>query len=67
MAIFAKNLIVGGVKLPTTDLENKNSLQRNKEPETVSEEVSHYLEKIDGELVRHINKKSLYLTDMIEI
>jgi hypothetical protein len=31
------------------------------------EEPSRYLEKIDGDLVRHINKKSSYLTDMLEI
>jgi hypothetical protein len=35
--------------------------------EVVSEEPSHYLMKTDGELIRHINKKSSYLTDMLEI
>jgi hypothetical protein len=35
--------------------------------EAVSEEPSHYLMKTDGELIRHINKKSSYLTDMLEI
>lgn len=31
------------------------------------EPESKYIEKTDGELIRHINKKSIYLRDMLEI
>lgn len=31
------------------------------------EPVTNYIQKTDGELVRHINKKSHYLRDMLEI
>lgn len=54
MAIKANNIIVGGVKLPTEIKE-----EEVKEP-------SKYIEKKDGDLIRHINAKSHYLKDMID-
>jgi hypothetical protein len=33
----------------------------------VQESPSNYIKKVDGELIRHINKKSTYLSDMLEI
>lgn len=82
MGIIAKNILVGGVKLPTEPekeivlkklvdkqpkKETQQYVQRQTKSETASEETSNYLKKADGELIRHINKKSSYLTDMLEI
>ena len=41
--------------------------QKVTKPVEVTEEKPRYLEKEDGELVRHINTKSHYLRDMFEI
>lgn len=52
MTQFAKNDQVGGENPPTSVDET---------------EEKKYIEKVDGELIRHINKKSSYLRDMLEI
>ena len=91
MPIKANNIVVGGVKPPTEEKKNKNSIheklktlsfqdvraqaveevkkekQKVTKPVEVTEEKPRYLEKEDGELVRHINTKSHYLRDMFEI
>jgi hypothetical protein len=41
--------------------------QRQIKNEAKPKEASHYLKKTDGVLIRHINKKSTYLSDMLEI
>lgn len=35
--------------------------------EPIVEAESKYIHKTDGELIRHINKKSAYLRDMLEV
>ena len=81
MAIKAKNMNVGGVNPPTPVKETRpvsvNSFAslrpaiKEAEPvKSVSKEIDEepkYIQKTDGELVRHINKKSSYLRDMLEI
>ena len=41
--------------------------QKQKKLELSEEKPSHYITKNDGELIRHINKKSGYICDIHEI
>lgn len=74
MPIIAKNIIVGGLAPPTevkTDAKSFSEL-RNVFSDTTTETVElieepKYIHKTDGELVRHINRKSTYLRDMLEL
>ena len=61
MPIVGNNIIVGGAN-PPTEIATSDTAT-----ETVELEDSKYVQKVDGELVRHINKKSTYLRDMLEL
>lgn len=79
MPIFAKNMIVGAKKAPTVpEKENKQvktletvKLEAKKkiiiQEELPSEDEKKYIYKEDGVLVRHINTKSHYLRDVLNL
>jgi hypothetical protein len=81
MPIIANNIVVGGVKSPTGEKKKEETKTvsfrdvkiqaiekiKKAESEKTTEENSRYMEKEDGELIRHINTKSHYLKDMFGI
>lgn len=78
MAIIAKNIKVGVDKVPTKpkEIEPVQSLAEVKQVfvEGVKkasvekpEKPSKYIKKSEGELVKHINIKSSYQKDMLEL
>ena len=79
MPIFAKNIIVGAKSPTVHEKENKQpktfesvkaeARQKNikQEVTTPPEDEQKYIYKEDGELIRHINKKSHYLRDVLDL
>lgn len=83
MPIKAKNIIVGGETPPTIPKIHKEEkvVQSFSEVKKIANkpvyvakeklveeiEPSRYLEKTDGVLVRHINTKSNYLKDILDL
>ena len=48
--------------------KNKKKVVEGENPSTTEiKESSKYIEKKDGDLIRYINSKSLYLRDMYEV
>ena len=71
MAIIAKNMIVGGKKVESN--HTLTSWNNVKDATPVDSPISpvivedNYLKVIDGDLERHYNKRSEYLSDMAAI
>ena len=76
MSIIAKNILVGGATPPTSPQEKKQMKsfselkdvvgKTNVSPE-IKETPSKYVKTKDGDLVRHINTKSSYQKDMLDL
>lgn len=78
MPIFAKIIKVGDEQSPTQPKEEKpiktffnlrdiiGKLTNNPSPE-IKVEPSKYVKKQDGDLIRHINTKSSYQKDMLDL
>lgn len=72
MAIIAKNIKVGGDQAPTKSIEvqivqNLSEIKRVVESTNKTETPSKYIKKKEGDLVRHINTKSSYQKDMLDL
>ena len=79
MPIFAKNMIVGDQKPPTiknekTNLTTFESIKTEARQKVIKQQITpppeeeqKYIYKEDGELIRHINKKSHYLRDVLDL
>jgi hypothetical protein len=78
MPIIAKNIKVGAEQAPTqpkeekplksfSDLKNVFGKLTNKLSPEIKDEPSKYVKKKDGDLVRHINTKSSYQKDMLDL
>lgn len=69
MPIIAKNIIVGGNKIPPTEPQKpKKELSRvNLPPPQVTKELPKYVTKEHGELTRKINTKSQYMRDIFDL
>lgn len=82
MAIFAKNIIIGGETSPPTEelikpipkvepvtfkqIKETPIVKEINKPEII-EETPTYHEIHDGDLHKMINRKSTYLTDMLDL
>lgn len=77
MAIIAKNIRVGVENAPTEPKEiqktqsfselKKGVVEGNKKVVEKLEKPSKYIKKTEGDLVRHINTKSAYQKDMLDL
>lgn len=78
MAIIAKNIKVGGDEPPTKPKEEsqpksfseiKNVIGKTtiKTSPEIKDMPSKYVKKKDGDLIRHINTKSSYQKDMLDL
>jgi len=45
----------------------KREVVKESKPEVTNTETPRYIKKQDGELIMHINRKSTYLNDMIDV
>lgn len=78
MALIAKNIKVGVDKAPTkskeesqpksfSEIKNVIGNTTNKNSPEIKDKPSKYVKKKDGDLVRHINIKSSYQKDMLDL